>query len=419
MSGRSIVAAVVFVALAGGGAVVYQQRQASTAAMPAKGGGDGKGGAAAQRGVPVTIAAIEQRDVPYRLNVVGRTEALASVTLRARIDGQILSVNYKAGQHVKKGQPMITLDDRALRAQVDQGVANLARDRAQLDKAKSDLDRQADLLAKGFISPATLEGFRATVQTLDATVRADQAALDLARVNLTYTHITSPMDGIAGALLAFPGGSVKASDTALVVVNQISPLYVTFALPESQLKEINRDSTAAKLKVDVRPPGADSKTLTGELVFIDNTIDTTTGTIQMKAQLDNAGEELTPGQFVEVSMTVRDMLGALLMPSEALQAGPNGNFVYVAKPDQTVEVRPVQTLQASRQTLIVQSGLNPGEKVVTDGQLRLTPGARYEARGDGKGDRKDDATKPVTPKDASTKPDTPAAKASAAPAKAS
>ena len=390
MRSRSIIAAVVFVAAAVGGGVYYQQRSsATTPSTPAKDGGKG-GGGAPQRGVPVVVAAVEQRDVPYRLNVVGRTEALASVTLRARVDGQIRNVNFKAGQHVKKGQPMITLDDRALRAQVDQGAANLARDRAQLDKAKSDLDRQTDLLAKGFISPATLEGFKATVQTLEATVRADQAALDLARVNLSYTVITSPMEGVAGAVLAFPGGSVKANDTALVVINQINPLYVTFSLPESQLKEINRDRSAARLKVEARPPGAESKSVFGELVFIDNTVDTTTGTIQMKAQFDNSNEALTSGQFVEVSMTVRDMLGALLMPSEALQAGPNGNFVYVAKPDQTVEVRPVVTLQANRQLLIVEKGLNPGERVVIDGQLRLTPGAKYEvrevgAKGGGKG----------------------------------
>ena len=383
----STIAAIVLIAAGIGGGLYYQQRQnaAANAAVPTPGGdaksgsgskgADGKGGAA-QRGVPVTIAPVEQRDVPLKLNVVGRTEAFSSVTMRARLDGQILKVHYKAGQHVKKGQPMLSLDDRALRAQVDQSVANLARDRAQLDKAKSDLERQADLLAKGFISPATLESFKAAVQTLEATVRADQAALDLAKVNLTYTTITSPMDGIAGAILAFPGGSVKANDTPLVVINQISPLYVTFSIPESQLREVGRDRAAGKLKVDARQPGSASTTVSGELVFIDNAVDASTGTIQMKAQLNNANELFTPGQFVEISMTVRELPGALLIPSEALQAGPNGNFVYVAKPDQTVEVRAVQTMASDKQLLIVEKGLQPGEKVVTDGQLRLTNGAR-------------------------------------------
>lgn len=393
MSSRSTIVAVVFVALAVGAGVYYQQRQtqAANAAIPAKGDA-GKGGGAAQRGAPVMIAAVEQRDVPLKINVAGRTEAFSTVTMRSRVDGQILQVHFTAGQKIRKGQPMVTLDDRALRAQVDQVSANLARDRAQLEKAKSDLARQADLLAKGFISPATLEGFKATVQTLEATVNADLAALDLAKVNLSYATMTAPMNGVAGAVLAFPGGSVKANDTPLVVINQINPLFVTFSLPESQLKEISRDSASAKLKVEARTPGAAGTAATGELAFMDNTVDATTGTIQMKARLDNTDEKLTPGQFVEVAMTVRDLKDALLIPSEALQAGPNGNFVYVAKADQTVELRMVQTIPGGRQTLIVEKGLKAGEKVVTDGQLRLTPGAKYEARtpagggGPGKGD---------------------------------
>ena len=412
MGSRSVVAAVVFVVLAGGGGYYYQQteKNAANAAADkgdgAKGGsaradgkgGDGKGapgkggpgGPGAQRPAPVLVANVEQRDIPLKVNVAGRTEAFSTVTMRSRIDGQILGVHYQAGQQIKKGQTLVSLDGRALRAQLDQMNANLARDRAQLDKAKADLVRQTDLLAKGFISSATLDGFKATVQTLEATVNADLAAIDLAKVNLSYTTIAAPMNGIAGAVLAFPGGSVKASDTPLVVINQLNPLYVTFSLPESQLKEISRDSTAGKLKVEARPPGAGSAVVTGELAFIDNTVDTATGTIQMKAKLDNPGEKLTPGQFVEVAMTVRELPGALLIPAEAMQAGPNGNFVYVAKPDQTVELRMVQVITGDKQMLIVEKGLKPGEKVVTDGQLRLTPGARYEVRvpgGSGGADR--------------------------------
>jgi multidrug efflux system membrane fusion protein len=427
MSSRSTIVAIVFVVLAIGGGVYYQQRQnqAANAAVPSKGeaakGDPVKGGGAAQRGAPVMVAPVEQRDIPLKINVAGRTEAFSTVTMRARVDGQILSVHYQAGQQVKKGQAMVTLDDRALRAQVEQGVANLARDRAQLDKAKSDLSRQTDLLGKGFISAATLEGFKATVQTLEATVNADLAALDLAKVNLSYATMSAPMNGVAGAVLAFPGGSVKANDTPLVVINQANPLYVTFSLPESQLKEISRDSTSGKLKVEARTPGAAGTVAIGELSFIDNTVDSATGTIQLKARLDNSGEKLTPGQFVEVAMTVRNLPGALLIPAEALQAGPNGNFVYVAKPDNTVELRMVQTIPTDRQLLIVEKGLKPGEKVITDGQLRLTPGAKYEVRTaagggggpPGKGDAskegagkagKDGAAKEGAPKDAPKEP---------------
>jgi len=368
-----VVAAIVFVALAGGGAYLYQQRQVATA-------GTAKSAATPPRPTPVTIAAVEQRDVPLRFNVVGRTEALSSVTLKARIDGLITSVQFTPGQHIRKGQPIVTLDNRALQAQVQQSEANLARDRAQLEKAKADLARNQDLLAKGFISTATLDGFRATVDTLEATVRADMAALELAKVQLSYTIITAPMDGVAGAVLAFPGGSVKANDTSLVVINQLKPIYTTFAVPESQLAEIGRDRAAGKLKVEARAPGNAGPTYVGELVFVDNTVDSTTGTIQMKAKFDNVNEALTPGQFMEISMTLRNIEGAIVMPSEAIQAGPNGSFVYVAKPDQTVEIRRVKTLPASKDKLIVETGLNPGDKVVIDGQLRLTPGAKYEAR---------------------------------------
>ena len=429
MAKNSTIAAVVLVALGIGGGVYYQQYQTKTANSDAaakadagaKGdgkGGDGKAGKgepgkggdakSGQRGAPVMVAPVEQRDVPVKINVAGRTEAYASVTMRARVDGQILKVLYQPGQKVKKGQPMVTLDDRALRAQVDQVAANLARDRALLAKAKADYQRQSDLLGKGFISQATLDTFKSTVDTLEATLRADQAALDLSRVNLSYATLTSPMDGITGAVLAFPGGSVKANDTPLVVINQTDPLYVTFSLPESQLKEISRERTSARLPVEASPPGGGSAPVVGELAFLDNTVDSATGTILLKARLDNRDNALTPGQFVEVSLTVREIAGALLIPNEALQAGPNGNFVYVAKADQTVELRMVQTLPATRTTLIVEKGLKPGDRVVIDGQLRLTPGARYEVRppggpggepggvpgkGEAKGDSKGDGAK--------------------------
>lgn len=405
MSKRSsVVAALVVIALAGGGAHLYQQRQTASANAA-------KAASAPPRPTPVTVAPVEQRDVPLRFNVVGRTEALSSVTLKARIDGQITAVHYAPGQHVRRGQPMVALDARALQAQVQQSEANLARDRAQLDKAKADLARNQDLLAKGFISTATLDGFKATVDTLEATVKADLAAVDLAKVQLSYTTITSPMDGVAGAILAFPGGSVKANDTNLVVINQLKPIYASFAVPENQLGEIGRDRAAGKLRVEARVPGDSSGPTAGELVFIDNTVDSTTGTIQMKAKFDNATEKLTPGQFLEISMNLRDIKDALLIPSEALQAGPNGNFVYVAKPDQTVEIRRVKTLPADRTRLIVESGLNPGDRVVTDGQLRLTPGAKYEARdakggGADKGGKGGPAKGDGAPKDAPAKGDT-------------
>ena len=374
----SVVAAVAFLGLAAAGALYYQRNQVADAnsAGAAKGGP----GAGPARGVPVLVAPVEQRSMPLKLNVIGRTEAFSSVTLRARIDGQITSVNYSAGQHVRRGQVMLTLDSRALQAQLQQSEANLARDRAQLAKAKIDLDRNNDLLAKKFISSAQIDIFKSAVDTLEATVKADLAALELARVNLSYTTITAPMNGVAGAILVFPGGSVKANDTPLVVLNQVQPMYVSFSVPEGQLREIAAQRAARKVQIEVKTPGEKGGGVSGDLSFVDNTVDATTGTILMKAQLANLDERFTPGQFVEVSMILRELADALVIPSEALQAGPDGNFVYVARPDQTAEVRKVQTLAVGSNRLVVEKGLSPGEKVITDGQLRLTPGARYEVR---------------------------------------
>jgi multidrug efflux system membrane fusion protein len=371
----SVVAAIAFLGLLAGGAYFYQKNQSSDSST-AKAATT----PAAARGVPVLVASVEQRSIPLKLNVIGRTEAFSSVTLRARVDGQITGVNYTAGQHVKKGQVMVTLDGRALQAQVLQSEANLARDMALMAKAKGDLDRNNDLLSKGFISAAQIEVFKSAVDTADATVKADRATLELARVNLSYTTIAAPMDGVAGAILVFPGGSIKANDTPLVVLNQVQPVYITFSIPEGQLREINAQRATRKMQVEVKIPNERAPAVTGDLTFVDNTVDATTGTIQMKAQLPNKDERFTPGQFVEVSMILRDLNDALLIPSEALQAGPDGNFVYVARADQTAEVRKVQTISIGGSRLVVEKGLNPGEKVITDGQLRLTPGAKYEVR---------------------------------------
>jgi multidrug efflux system membrane fusion protein len=367
----AVVKAVGFLLVAGIAAGIYQWRQEPKAAAAAGG---------PPPGVPVTVAEVTQKTVPLKLNVVGRAEAYSTVTLRSRIDGQILELRYKPGEHVRKGQVMITLDPRILEAQVRQAEANLARDRAQLDKAQSDVERYTELLAKGFVSAAQVEAFRSTQATLAATVKADEASLDLARTQLSYTRIEAPMDGVAGAVLAHPGSMVKANDTSLVVVNQLVPIYVAFAIPESQLREIARVQGGRPFVVEARVPGQSQSLTTGELVFIDNAVDATTGTIQLKGLFKNPDARLTPGQFVEVSMTLRTVDDALLIPSEALQTGPQGTFVYVAKADNTVEVRKLATVALDARTLMVQQGLAAGERVVTDGQLRLTPGARIEVR---------------------------------------
>ena len=334
--------------------------------------------------VPVRLARIEPRTVPVALRLMGRAEAWSTVSLRARIDGQILAVEFQPGETVRRGQTMVRLDDRVPRSQEAQARANLARDKANLGKAVADLKRAEDLRGKGFVSSAQVDAARAAMQSLRATVEADQAAIDMARTQLDYTRITAPIDGVAGSILAFPGSIVKANDTPLVVINQVDPIHVQFSAPETRLAEIRQaeihqsGSAADGLAVRARIPGNEPVQLTGRLSFIDNAVDPTTGTIALKAEFANPMRQLTPGQFVEVEVLLRQLRDALVIPSEALQDGPNGSFVYVARNDGTVELRPVRIGPGGEgATLVVSDGLVAGERVVVDGQLRLTPGARY------------------------------------------
>lgn len=328
--------------------------------------------------VPVVLASVEVRDVPIRLRLVGRVEAQSSVTLRSRVDGLIEAVHYAPGQRVRKGQPMVTLDARVARAQLAQAQANLARDRANLEKARSDLQRTQELVERGFVSSAQLDAARATMRSLEATVAADRAAIDLATTQLGFTRIVAPTDGIAGTVLAHPGNVAKANDTQLVIINKIQPANVSFSLPEARLSEVARPGPRAQgPEVIATVPGDEAGPQRGRLVFMENAVDASTGTIALRAEFANRDERLTPGQFVEIALTLREIRGALVIPAEALQSGPNGAFVYVARDDGTVEARPVRAEPADARTMIALSGVAADEKVVTDGQLRLVPGARY------------------------------------------
>lgn len=348
--------------------------------------------------VPVRLAVIEPRTVPVALRLMGRAEAWSTVSLRARIDGQILAVEYQPGQAVTRGQVMVRLDDRLPRSQEAQARANLARDQANLGKAVSDLKRAEDLRSKGFVSSAQVDAARAAMQSLRATVDADQAAIDMARTQLDYTRITAPIDGVAGSTLAFPGSIVRANDTPLVVINQIDPIHVQFSVPEARLAEIRNASAATEgLPVRARIPGDDQDALSGKLSFIDNAVDPTTGTIALKAEFANPTRRLTPGQFVEVDLLLRQLRDALVIPAEALQNGPAGSFVYIARTDGTVEMRPVRIGAGGEgASLVVSDGLVAGERVVIDGQLRLTPGARFSDAGVG-GPRRGAVTNGGTP----------------------
>lgn len=353
--------------------------------------------------VPVTIAQAQLGDIPVLLEMVGRAEAYESVTLKSRLDGQVASVAYTEGQHVKAGQLLLQLDPADYQARVLQAEANVARDEVQLAKAKADFERYTSLKARGFISDEKLNEVRTAEAAATATVKADRAALELARLQLSYTSIKAPFAGIVGARLVFPGSAVKINDTALAVVNRVSPLYVSFALPEKHLATVRQAMSKGALKVNVSLPGKKDEWITGSARFIDNAVDASTGTIQMKAILENKDERLVPGQFLNVSLALEKIQGAVLIPNEAVQQGQNGNFLYVVKADNTVEPRQIDVSTSVKGQSAIAKGLAAGETVVLDGQLRLAPGAKISTKTATKEAPDKAATAPVAAKSESSK----------------
>ena len=330
--------------------------------------------------VPVTVASARLGELPVLLDIVGRAEAYESVTLKSRVDGQVAAVPYLEGQHVKQGDILIKLDPADLHARVLQAEANLAKDQAQQAKAKADVERYVALKARGFVSEEKVNDLRTAEAAAAATLKADQAALELARLQLSYATLRAPFAGVVGARLVFPGSAVKVNDTILAVVNRIQPLYVTFSVAEKYLPTLRQAMQTGPIKVLVKVPGDKEQSFEGSAKFIDNAVDASTGTIQIKAIVDNRAEKLTPGQFLNISLTLDKIRDVVLVPNEAVQQGAEGNFLYVAKPDNTVEPRKIEVLATYRGTVAIGQGVAAGESVVTDGQLRLTPGAAIQAR---------------------------------------
>jgi len=393
---RRILLTVTLLALLGGAAYYYRSHPASAegaakrppdaAGVPAKGAGGqaAKGGAGRAAGpIPVVTAPVVRRDLPVEISVVGRAEAPQTVPIRARVDGVIESVGFTAGQHVRKGQLLVALDARQIEAQLRQAQGNLARDQANLAKAKADLARYSDLAARNFVAASALDGFRAAVQAAEATVAFDQAAVDFARVQLEHTRIRAPMDGVAGALMVFPGGNVKANDTVIVTVNQLQPILVAFPVPEAQLAGVRELMAKGPVPVRARAKDNPNAAREGRLAFVDNAVDATTGTILLKARFENADDSWTPGQFVNVSLVSRVIRDAVTAPIEAVQMGPSGNIAFVVR-DGKAEVRPVRAFSAAGPYAVLEGGFEPGERLVVDGQLRLTAGASVREQSAGK-----------------------------------
>lgn len=390
--------------------------------------------------VPVTVASVSQKPVPLQIQAIGNVEAYSTVSVKAQVGGELVRVHFREGQDVRKGELLFTIDPRPFEATLAQAQANLEKDRAQVKQARAMLERDlarvnqaratlakdqaqaqnaevqarryAELLKKELIAQeqydqvrtnaeslaaavradqADIESAeeavradRAAIESAEQTVRADQAAVENTKLQLGYTTIHSPIDGRTGSLMLHEGNVVRSSgtnDSTLVGINQVRPIYVSFAVPERELPAIKRYMAAGKLEVEAFPAGEEQRPARGVITFVDNAVDRATGTIRLKATFGNEEKRLWPGQFANVVLTLATEPDAIVVPSQAIQTGQEGQYVFVVKPDSTVEVRPVVVQRIYRGETVVAKGLKPGETVVTDGQLRLVPGATVEVKG--------------------------------------
>jgi multidrug efflux system membrane fusion protein len=354
--------------------------------------------------VPVTVTRVVQKDVPIDLQVAGNVEAYLTVTIKTQVGGELTRVYFREGDLVTKGDPLFEIDRRMLESQLNQYQANLSKDEAQLglveanlarDEAQekyalAEVDRYSRMLKKGLVAAeqadqvqanadavsAAVSADKAAIRSGQAAVNASKAAVENAKVLLGYTTIKSPLDGRTGNLNVQQGNVVNANATDLITINQVEPIYVAFSVPETQLSTVRRSQVVTATPRDDSAPSE-----TGALTFIDNKVDPATGTIRLKGTFTNSDQKLWPGEFVRVTLNLATRRNALIIPGQAVQNGQDGLYVFVVKPDQTVESRPVVTGARVDQDTVIEKGLNAGEMVVTEGQLRLAPGSRVQITG--------------------------------------
>jgi len=319
--------------------------------------------------------------MPLQIRAVGNVEAYSTVAVKSQVTGVLTQAHFKEGQNVKKGQLLFTIDPRPFEATLKQAEANLARDTAQLQNSREQARRYAELVKKQYVSQEQYDQIRANADAAEAVVQADQAAVENAKVQLSYCYIFSPIDGQVGSLLVNEGNLVRVNDgTPLVVINQITPINVTFSVPEQNLADIRRHMATGSLKVAAQFQSDEGRPEQGNLAFVDNAVDRTTGTIKLKAEFKNGERRLWPGQFINVALTLSTQLDAVVVPSEAVQVGQEGQHVFVVKPDNSVEVRPVVVARTNEGEAVIAKGLQAGEQIVREGQFLLGPGSRIEVR---------------------------------------
>ncbi|MBI5676126.1 MAG: efflux RND transporter periplasmic adaptor subunit [Nitrospirae bacterium] len=338
--------------------------------------------------VPVTVGMVIKKSVPIQISSIGNVEAYSTVGIKSQVGGTLMHVHFKEGQDVKKGDILFTIDPRPYETALKQAEANLAKDNAQLENARLQVGRYDDLVKKGYVAQEQYDQIRTNSAALEATVNADKAAVENAQLQLKYCYIYSPLTGRTGSLISYEGNVIKANaDTSMVVINQIQPVYAAFSVPEQNLQEIKKYMASGKLTVEAFMSNEDTNPAEGLLTFIDNTVDAATGTIKLKATFSNSDKKLWPGQFVNVTMTLGTQTGVIVVPSQAVQTGQQGQYIFVVKDDLTVEQRPVEVDRTINDEAVIATGLKGDEKVVTDGQLRLVPGTKVEIKGGSEGSK--------------------------------
>lgn len=333
-----------------------------------------------QRAVPVAVATARLQDVPVQVRAIGNVEPYSTVSIKAQVNGPVTAVHFTEGQEVRKGDLLFSIDPRPFQVALEQAQAALAEDTAQLENAKAQEGRYAKLLQEGVIAQEQYDQFRTNYRAYEAALAADQALIENANLNLAYCTIRSPIDGRTGSLAVHAGNLVKANDVPiLVVINQVNPIYVSFSVPQQYLAEIKTQMAGRPLRVEAFVEN-DRRPEEGTLTFVDNAVDPATGTIRLKARFENQAQRLWPGLFVNAVLTLGVEHGAVVVPSEAVQEGQRGSYVFVIKPDSTAEVRPVTVGRTSSRDTVIEKGLTAGEQVVTDGQIRLVTGSKVEPK---------------------------------------
>ena len=326
---------------------------------------------------PVVVASVEQQDIPVQIHAIGNVEAYQTVFIRSQVNGQIQKIFFKEGDDVREGQPLFQLDKRPFQAELERAAGQLKRDQAQGENSRLQAERYSDLEKQGIVAHEQADQLRAQAKAESAAVEADKAALEAARVQLQYTDILAPINARAGVLMINLGNLVKANDTPyLVQLNQVTPIYVTFSVPEGNLDRVRQRYASGQLKVLVVPKGQADHPVGGKLTFIDNGVDTTTGMFKLKATFQNRNRRLWPGQFVDVALELSTQKNAIVIPTKAIQNGQQGDYVYVVRADSTAESRVVKQVGTYQDLTLISNGLKAGEQVVVNGHMRVVPNSK-------------------------------------------